>query len=256
MIHVLIVEDEELAALRLQKMLLEIDAEIKVVEILDSVETSVKWLNKNALPDLLFLDIQLSDGVSFEIFNQIKIECPVVFVTAYDAYALKAFEVNSIDYLLKPLRKELLQNSIEKFKKLKNSFSSQNLMQKVHQMMEQYSQNNKSFKTRFAINKADTIFTIKADEIAYFYVEDKATFLVQTTGSKYIINYSLDQLEQILDPKQFYRLNRQFLTSLDAVEKVHNHFNYKLKVDLKPKIDAEIIVSNVKTVDFKNWLDW
>ncbi len=138
MINVLIVEDEELAALRMKKMLLEIDSSINVLEILDSVSQTVDYLNNNPLPDLMFLDIQLSDGISFEIFNQININCPVIFVTAYDAYALKAFEVYSLDYLLKPLRKEVLQKSLEKFKMIKFSFSSNDMMIKMQHMMEIY----------------------------------------------------------------------------------------------------------------------
>lgn len=254
MTKILIIEDEELAALRLQKMLLEIDSNIQIIGMLESVSESLQWLNQNPLPDVIFLDIQLSDGISFEIFSKFQVNCPVIFVTAYDAYALKAFEVNSVDYLLKPLRKELLQKSIEKFNHFKSTFSTQDLMQKMQQMMEYYT-GNKSYKNRFAVNKGDAILTVATEDIAYFYIEDKAVFLVQHNGSKYIINYSLDQLEQVMNPKQFYRLNRQFIVSLQSIVKVNNYFNYKLKIQLQPTAPVEIIVSSSKSNEFKQWLD-
>lgn len=255
MIKVLIVEDEELAALRMKKMLLEIDATIDVVEITDSVSQTVDYLNKNPLPDLMFLDIQLSDGISFEIFNQININCPVIFVTAYDAYALKAFEVYSLDYLLKPLRKEVLQKSLEKFKMIKFSFSSNDMMIKMQQMMEIYQMGSKTYKSRFAVSKGNALITIKSDEIAYFYIEDKALFLVTLQNNRHIINFSMDQLEEMMDPKHFFRVNRQYMVSINAIEKVHYFFNYKLKLQLKPESPHEVIVSSVKTKEFKTWLE-
>lgn len=255
MIKILIIEDEELAALRLQKMLLEIDNQIQIVGLLESVAETISWIKNNPLPDLIFLDIQLSDGISFEIFNTINIDCPVIFVTAYDAYALKAFELNSIDYLLKPLRIELLKSSLEKFKKRITPFSSSQMMEKMQTMLEIYNQENSSFKTRFAVSKGDAIMTIKSEDIAYFYIEEKAVFLVQNNGGKYIINYSLEQLEQIMNPKQFYRINRQLIVSLNAIVKVNTYFNYKLKIQLHPHAPVEVIVSSAKTNEFKQWLD-
>lgn len=255
MIRILIVEDEELAALRLQKMLLEIDPQIEITAILDSVTGTINWIKNNPLPDLILLDIQLSDGISFEIFNNMPVECPVIFVTAYDNYALKAFELNSIDYLLKPLRKELLQNSIEKFKKRTGDFSSVKMMQKIQSMVELYSQGNNSFKTRFAVFKGEAITTVQSDEIAYFYIEDKAVLLVRSNGEKNIINYSLEQLEAIMDPKQFFRVNRQYFVSLKSIAKATNYFNYKIKIHLNPTSPTEVIISANKATEFKQWMD-
>jgi DNA-binding LytR/AlgR family response regulator len=255
MIRILIVEDEELAALRLQKMLLEIDPQIKITAILDSVSETINWIKNNPLPDLILLDIQLSDGISFEIFNNMHIECPVIFVTAYDNYALKAFELNSIDYLLKPLRKELLQNSIEKFKKRTGDFSSEKMMQKNQTMVELYSHGNNSFKTVFAVFKGDSITTVQSDQIAYFYIEDKAVFLISYNGEKNIINYSLDQLEAIMNPKEFFRVNRQYFVSLKSIVKATNYFYYKIKIHLNPASPTEVIISANKATEFKQWLD-
>lgn len=255
MIKVLIIEDEELAALRLQKMLKQGKEEIIVLGILDSIESSVKWINNHQTPDLIFLDIQLSDGISFEIFNQVELKCPVIFVTAYDAYALKAFELNSIDYLLKPLRQELLDKSIEKFQKIKQQFSSSDMFQKMQQIIESYSLSGKAFKTRFLINKGETVISVKTDEIAYFFAEEKVVFMVLNNNQKHIINYSLDQLEQNLDPDNFFRVNRQFIVSEHSIEKISNYFNYKLKINLKPQAGESIIVSKSRVTEFKEWLD-
>ena len=255
MINVLIIEDEELAALRLQKMLLQSNNEINVIEMLDSIESSVKWIKNNETPDLIFLDIQLSDGVSFEIFNQVELKCPVIFVTAYDAYALKAFELNSIDYLLKPLRQELLNKSIEKYLGLKKQFSSADLVLKMQQIIDNYNSHGKTYKTRFMINKGESIISYKVDEIAYFFAEEKVVFFVLNNSQKHIINYSLDQLEQILDPSIFFRINRQYIISERSIDKINNYFNYKLKLSLKPSTEDSIIVSKSRVADFKVWLD-
>lgn len=255
MIRVLIVEDEELAAQRLKKMLVQYNEEILVLDILDSIESTVKWIESNDSPDLMFLDIQLSDGVSFEIFNRVKINCPVIFVTAYDAYALKAFEVNSIDYLLKPLRQELLNKSIEKYLNIKQQFSSAGMMHKMQQIIESYSAAGKSYKTRFLINKGENIISIKIEDVAYFYAEEKVVFVVLNNSQKYIVNYSLDQLEQSLNPDCFFRVNRQYIVSEHSFEKINNYFNYRLKIKLNPPTTEDILVSKSRVAEFKEWLD-
>ncbi len=255
MIKVLVIEDEELAALRLKKMLLQCKEEISVIEMLDSIESSVIWLNSHETPDLIFLDIQLSDGISFEIFNRVELKCPVIFVTAYDTYALKAFELNSIDYLLKPLRQELLNNSIGKYLKIKQQFSSSDMLYKMQQIIESYSMSGKTYKTRFLINKGDAIITVKAKEIAYFLAEEKVVLLVLNNSRKYIVNYSLDQLEQVLDPAVFFRINRQFIISEHSIDKISNYFNYKLKLKLLPPAGEDVLVSKSRVAEFKQWLE-
>lgn len=255
MIKVLIIEDEEAAALRLQKMLHVISPELEVIGICESIVQSVEWLQQHTQPDLIFLDIQVSDGISFEIFNQVSVSCPIIVVTAYDAYALKAFEVNSIDYLLKPLRKELLESSILKFKKFRDHFSPHQMMEKVQQMLDVYQNGYLPYKSRFAVTKGDTLTTVQSDDIAYFYIEDKALFLVTHQKARYLINFSMEQLEEVMNPAAFFRVNRQCMVSIRAIEKVHTSFNYKLKLQLKPEAPFEVIVSANKTKEFRVWLD-
>jgi len=255
MIKILIIEDEELAALRLKKMLLEIDSNISIIGMLESVSETIDWIKINPLPDLIFLDIQLSDGISFEIFNSVSIDCPVIFVTAYDNFALKAFELNSIDYLLKPLRKELLINSINKFKKRFIVNSGETMMKKINSMIEFYTKGINNFRERFVIYKGDSLISIQTENIAYFYIEDKTVFMVLKNNDKHIINYTLEQLENNLDPKQFFRINRQYIISINSVIKASNYFNYRIKLHLIPQPNSEVMVSSAKTAEFKLWLD-
>ena len=255
MIEALIVEDEELAAERLQKQINEIDLEIEIVAILDSVESTLNWLQKESNPDLIFLDIQLADGKSFEIFEHIKIQCPVIFTTAYDEFALKAFELNSIDYLLKPIKIDELKNSIKKFKSIKEYFSESELQSKIYNLLSSIQNETKTFKNRFLVNKGDSLIPISTEEIAYFFAEDKANFLITFDNQKFFINYSLDTLEEMLDNKIFYRVNRQFILSMNSIKKIHNYFNYKLKLEVDPFIDSDIIISRAKVVEFKNWMN-
>jgi|DewCreStandDraft_4_1066084.scaffolds.fasta_scaffold113004_2 DNA-binding LytR/AlgR family response regulator len=253
--RILIIEDEELAALRLKKMLLEIDNQVEIVGMLESVSETIKWLQNNPLPDLIFLDIQLADGISFEIFNSVSVDCPVIFITAYDNYALKAFELNSIDYLLKPLRKELLNKSIEKFKKRVNVSSNEDMMQKINSMIEFYSKGGSRYKERFVVYKGESLVTVYTEDISYFYIEDKAVFMVLKTGEKHLINISLDQLESTLNPVSFFRINRQYIVSIKSIEKASNYFNYRIKLKLNPPPPTEVMVSTSKTAEFKLWLD-
>ncbi|MFC2138628.1 LytR/AlgR family response regulator transcription factor [Bacteroidota bacterium] len=255
MIKALLVEDEVLAANRLQKMLQEIDPGIEILEILDSVESTVNWIKNNPSPDLLFLDIQLADGRSFDIFEHVKVQSPVIFTTAYDEFAINAFKLNSIDYLLKPIKIEELEESINKYKSIKEYFSESDLQTKIFSVLSNIKDETKSFKNRFLVNKGDSLIPVSADEIAYFYAEDKENFLTTFAGQKYFVNYSLDTLEEMLDPTIFFRVNRQFILAAKSISKVHNYFNYKLKVEVKPLIDKEIVISRAKTGEFKNWLN-
>jgi len=251
---VLIIEDEDLAAKRLAKLLKELMPDIDVSGPIDTIESSVKHLQSGAQYDLIFLDIQLADGKSFLIFDKVKIDVPVIFTTAYDQYAIRAFELNCIDYLLKPINTEKLHNAIDKFKKIMDFYSKSDVNKDLMEMVRSL-QVQTLFKSRFLVNKGDTLIPISTNEIAYFYAEDKVVFLATLENKKYLINYTLEELEQKLNPKHFFRVNRQFLSSLASIRKVHNYFNYKLKLDLQPDSGIEVIVSKARTSDFKAWMN-
>ena len=251
--NILIIEDEIPAAKRLKELILECRPEAIILEVIDTVEDAVEWFGEHQEPDLVISDIQLADGVSFEIFEQIDIECPIVFATAYDQYAIKAFELNSIDYLLKPFSKETLMKSFEKFDK-RNFTKSSSKEIDFTSLMQPHASGN-LYKQRFLISKADAFIPLSANDIAYIFTEDKAVIIKTKEGSNYFINHSLDELETQLDPKQFFRLNRQFITSVSAISKIAQYFNGKLKIELEPKQEGEVIVSRAKTPVFKNWLE-
>jgi len=253
--NVLLIEDEELAAKRLTQLLQELLPDITVTGPLDSIEESVIHLQKHNSYDLIFLDIQLADGKSFSIFDRVKVDIPVIFTTAYDEYAMNAFEVNSIDYLLKPIHREKLANSLEKFNKIKSYFADESF-HKISDFIKQANLSaNKNYKTRFLVNGGNILLPINTSQIAYFYTEDKVVFLTTTANKKYIIPSTLDELEQTLDPKEFFRISRQFIVSIQAIHKIHNYFNYKLKVDLLPTAETEVIVSKSRVQSFRNWLN-
>lgn len=209
----------------------------------------------NPSPDLIFLDIQLADGLSFSIFEKVEVKSPVIFTTAYDEFALKAFELNSIDYLLKPVKKEELQQSLQKYRSVKDFFSSDELKLKMYDLLNQMKNETKNYKDRFLVNKGDSLIPVTTSDIAYFYTEEKAVFLVKSDNQRFFVNYSLDELEGLLDPASYYRVNRQFIINFNAIAKVNQYYNYKLKIELNPSIDKEIIISKANVSEFKNWLD-
>jgi DNA-binding LytR/AlgR family response regulator len=253
--NVLIIEDELLAAQLLEKQLINIDNNINIISTIDSIEKSVEWFKNNPHPDLIFLDIQLSDGLSFNIFNQVEVNSPVIFTTAYDQYALKAFEINSIDYLLKPIDIESLRTSLKKYNKLNPNNSDSNFNIDFNKFLADFSINKKTYKSRFLINKGDSLQIVDINKIAYFYSEQKATFIITKDNKKYISNDSLDSIINNVDPSIFYRINRQFIVSINSIGKISNYFNYKLKLDLIPKTDNDnTVISRTKVKEFKEWL--
>lgn len=255
MIKALIIEDEDPAAKRLMKLLKEIEPDIILDGPIDTVTQAVRYLQTNPQPDLLFLDIQLADSKSFAIFDQVKIDVPVIFTTAYDEYAIKAFELNSIDYLLKPVSLEKLKLSLEKFKKIRKYYNNEDFTGQLKFLLQSFKpQPDEMYKTRFLVNKGDELLPIPVEQIAYFYAEDKVVFLVTGENKKYLISYSLEELEQKLNPKEFFRINRQFISAIGAIHKVYHYFNYKLKLTLQPDPGTEVIVSKSRTTDFKNWM--
>ncbi len=249
--RILIIEDEIPSSRRLEKLLKSLSGEINIIAKLDSIEDSVKWFKENEEPDLAFFDIQLADGLSFSIFDQVNIECPIVFTTAFDQYAIKAFKVNSIDYLLKPINPEELKVAWEKFQKTGND----NL--KLEKIVSAFNSINqrKNFKERFLIKKGDQYLYINHDEVAYFFSESSLTFLVDKHGGKCIFDENLDALQDKLDPHHFYRINRKFIINESAIKKISNYFNGRLKLELNPHSEQEVIVARERVVDFKNWLN-
>jgi len=246
----IIIEDENLTAKRLQSLLHKYDPTIQVLEILPSVQEAVEWFNTHPEPDIVFMDIHLEDDLAFKIFEQIHLHAPVIFTTAYDEYMIKAFKVNSIDYLLKPINYEELAQSIEKFKSLKKQFANPN-METLLQFM---GTKEPEYKSRFMITVGTRIKSIETEDIAYFYSEEKLTFMVTKEGQQLPIDFSLDKLTSLLNPKDFFRISRQFIVSFESIQSVHAHIKGKLKLELKPACKFEVFVSGDRMSDFKEWL--
>ncbi len=250
MLNVLIIEDEFPAANRLAKMIADIAPDFEVVQYCDSVESSVRLL-KSHKPDLIFLDIQLGDGVSFEIFNAVKVHCPVIFTTAYDEFVFRAFELNSIDYLLKPIEKERLEKSIQKFRQWQ-------LPQNTNwQFLQNLFTEKKSvaYKERFLVNAGSNLISVQTQEIAYFYSTEKITFFTCFSGKTYSVELSLDKVESVVSEKDFFRINRQFLVSIKSIKKISVLSKSRIKIQLTPECNEEIFVSNQRAPEFRKWLD-
>ncbi|WP_181304311.1 LytTR family DNA-binding domain-containing protein [Rufibacter sp. XAAS-G3-1] len=256
--NILLIEDEYLASEKLEAQLLRYDPTIEVVATIDSIRNAVKWFESNPAPDLAFLDIHLSDGNSFEIFQKVKVDCPIIFTTAYDEYAIKAFKVNSIDYLLKPISNEDLGTAMDKFKALRQSQPAAPALD-MQQIMALLNKNSSTaeaphYKNRFLVKSGQKIRSVSTDEIAYFYAEDKIVFLITTGGQRFITDYTLDTLQELLDPEKFSRLNRQFIAHIHSIDEIHPYLKGRLKVYVKPVTDKEIIISNERAAAFKEWL--
>lgn len=247
---VVIVEDERFAAEKLQRLLNHIDSNIIVLKVLESVEESINWFSSNIAPDLIFMDIQLDDGISFEIFDAIKIEAPIIFTTAFDEYAIRAFKVNSVDYLLKPIEQNALEIALQKFKTVyaeNNSFE-----ERVSQVFKQMTN---QFKTRFFIKIGIKYQSIQVNNICSFFVEERNTFVQTQTGKTYDLDYSLDQLQKMTNPEQFFRINRNFLVNINCIDEIIAYSSSRLKLKLKSEISGDLIVSRDKVSEFKRWMD-
>lgn len=250
---VLIVEDEMIAADRLQNLLLEIEPKTEVLDQLDSVKSVVRWFEKNGEPDLMFLDIQLADGLSFEIFEQTKVECPIIFTTAYDQYAIKAFKVNSVDYLLKPMQKSDLETALEKFNSQNTKSNTPTFDPDVLAGLLQG--NTRKYKERFVIKIGEHLKTVKASETEVFFSQDKSSYLVSNDGRKLIVDYTMDQLEDIIDPDQFFRISRKYIVKADSIKDIISFSNSRLKLELHHFTSDDMIVSRERVSAFKAWLD-
>lgn len=252
---ILIIEDEAFAADALETMICDLRPETQILEKIESIEEAVEWFEANTLPDLIFCDIHLSDGSSYEIFKQVEVKTPVIFTTAYNEYALEAFKVNSIDYLLKPIDKSELEKAIKKYEELNRENISHEFENLKNLLKNTVSDSGKASKTRFMVKSGQNIKTIASDQIAYFLAEDGVVLLVTPEGKRYVVNYTLDQLEELLDSKDFFRANRQLITRIDAIKEVSPYFKGRLHLSLAPELKNDQIISSNKASAFKAWLD-
>jgi two-component system response regulator LytT len=251
---VLIIEDEPFSRTELIRLLKATGREFTILDQIDTVEESVKWLKTHPLPDLIFLDIQLADGLSFEIFRQVSVSSPVIFTTAYDEYATKAFQVNSIDYLLKPIRPEALESALLKLENLRNVLSPAKPFLENKQMENLLRMMGKEYKTRILLKTGDQIRSVEMEEVAYFYAEDDVVFAMLKNKSRSIVDYTLNQLEAELDLKNFHRLTRGCIAQISSVKKVSKYFNSRLIVELEPPMEEKLLVSRVNVPEFLKWL--
>jgi two-component system, LytTR family, response regulator LytT len=251
MIRALIIEDERPAALRMEKLLQGIDPSIGIIDRLDTVAAAVKWFNSNPHPDLILLDIQLGDGLSFEIFSSVRVESYVIFTTAFDEFAIKAFELNSLDYLLKPVSEEKLARSIAKFRKFRDKGNSPD----YDKLLETLDKREQKFKKRFIIQIAGKIRVIETDNVAWFYSKEKNTFLCSADNKAYPVDYSLDQIESIVNPELFFRVNRQFIVQYKSISRIDILSKSRIRIATNPTFEEEILISTARTAEFRNWLD-
>lgn len=246
----LIIEDEKLAAEKLERMLASEDSSIHVAGILDTVGKAVQWLQANNHPDLILLDIHLGDGKSFDIFEKIDVKSYIIFITAYDEYAIKAFKYNSIDYLLKPLKRKDFSFAIEKFRKqVASGTGSGNISPVINEI------NKKSYKNRFLVKQANLLISKPTSDIAFAYTRERNHYVKTTAGVDYMIDNNLEELEEQLDPNDFFRVNRQFIVRYSAIDQVFPWFDNKIKLTVKPLAYEDIIISRLKATEFKKWLD-
>lgn len=257
--RVLIIEDEMPAQNELERLLLacvdELDEPIQIVGFIDTVEDAVDWLSSGNPVDLIFMDIQLADGKSFEIFNQVSIEAPVIFTTAFDGYAIQAFKVNSIDYLLKPIGLDYLLAALDKYQKIHSQHKGKSMLSEdqVRQLLTVGQ--SQGYKKRFVATLGERIMQVPIDDISYFYADDNTVFMVTSQKKKFVINYKLDQLSQLLDPALFFRVTRRYLAKIDAIKEINKYFNSRLLLSLDPPTADEVVVSRAKVAEFMAWMD-
>lgn len=251
MAKILIIEDERLAAEKLERMVLKLKSDWTVIGTIETVEHAIKWFSSNPSPDLVLMDIQLADGISFDIFDEVNINSPIIFTTAYDAYAIRAFRVNSIDYLLKPIDPDALNTAITKYETLKNNPPTDNLKFEIARQ-----QICQTYKTRFLVKVGCNMLSVLSTNIELFYISERSVFLHTFEGKTYDVDYSLDQLQQLVDPDCFYRINRNYLININAVTKLMSYSTSRIKVELHPSFKSDdLIVSREKVAEFKRWLD-
>lgn len=253
--RIIIVEDELHNSRLLRGMVNHFKPEWQIIDAFETVKSTVHWLQNNEAPDLIFMDIQLADAICFSIFEQVEVTSPVIFTTAYDEYAIQAFKVNSIDYLLKPIKEEKLQVAIEKFDKL--VLNQQKPKEKIayHEILEAIKQGEKKYRKRFVIAGATAFTKLDVSDIAYFFTENRITYAFTFEGQKHILDITMEKLEDQLDPEIFYRANRSHILHCDSIKKFENYFGGKLVIRLIPPLNEQVIISRLKAAEFKEWLD-
>ncbi|GAB3794823.1 LytTR family DNA-binding domain-containing protein [Spirosoma humi] len=260
--NVLIVEDEELAVRKLRKLIASTEPTLNIQGVTGSIEESVSWLQQHPSPDLIFMDIELADGQSFEIFEQVTIRSWVIFTTSYDEYALQAFRVNSIDYLLKPIQKEDLQRSLKKLRDLTAQGPIQAPdaptpglnIEKLLRKLQGVGNLAKDYRKRFLVKQGQKLLSVETGDILYFYTDERFSFFKTRSGQKFLVDYTLDELADSLDPAQFFRPNRGLIITHQAVEQIQPYFGNRLSLTLKPAFDKEALVSREKVSEFKDWM--
>lgn len=260
---VLLLEDEYPAAERLQRLLRQAAPDAQVLAVLDSVAGALQWLDANPAPDLILSDIQLADGLSLEVFEQTVVRSPVIFTTAYDAYAIRAFKANSVDYLLKPVKLTELQAALTKLREWRAPVSASPALQpapdaaahRLERLLDALPRSEQHYKARFLVRSGEQLLPVPAAQVAWFQSRHETTTLTTTDGRRFVVDYTLEQLEALLDPRQFFRLNRQFIAQLPAVQRLHPHFNGKLLLELQPAPSEEVLVSREKAGAVKQWLE-
>ena len=250
---ILLVEDEDLAVKKLRKTLEAVDPGIEVIGTTDSIKATVQWLKDNPAPELILMDIELADGQSFEIFNLIDVNGPVIFTTSYDEFALKAFKVNSVDYLLKPIQKDELEAAINKFRRLKGiehpNTDFDSLVRELQQKLQP-----KEYRKRFLVKQGQKLISIEIEEIAYFFSDGRLNFFKTTDNRTFVVDYTMEELEEMLDNQKYFRISRSFYVSINSVDKIEDYFGNRLLLGLKPPVDKQALVSREKVTAFKKWM--
>jgi DNA-binding LytR/AlgR family response regulator len=256
MINILIIEDEIPAQITLTRMIEKHCANSRIVATLNSVRSSIKWIEENPEgADVIFMDVELSDGVCFEIFNKVNINTQVIITTAYDNYAVNAFRNNCTDYLLKPIVEEDLIRAWERCMERMEQHNNASLETLIDMVSKVGTPKDKEYKKRFIVKTGDKILIIPVEDIAYCYSEDKSTYAISYSGNRRLLDYSLDMIQEMLDPKLFYRISRSCIVSINAIENISKHLGTRLRLQLRPHTDEEIVVSRSRTSDFLEWLD-
>ncbi|CAN5573677.1 LytTR family DNA-binding domain-containing protein [soil metagenome] len=250
-INALIIEDEEPAAERLKKLIFKADPAIEITDVIVSIRSAVAYLKNNS-PDLIFLDIHLADGESFEIFRQVQVACPIIFTTAYDEFALQAFKLNSLDYILKPVKQDELNAALKKFANI--YAEKKDTAVDYSKLAEMMAHEKTTYRKRLLIRYGDLFKTIEIKDSAYFFSENKISYVCTKQNARYSLDHTLDELEKLLEPKEFFRINRQFIVCIDAIDKMLAVSKSRVKLTLKPASEHETIVSTERSPEFKKWL--
>ncbi len=249
--NILIIEDEAIAAEKIQDILIDILPSARVVAIIDTIDESIAFL-KSKSPDLIFLDIELADGSSFEIFDRVEVQSPIIFTTAYNQYAIRAFEVNSVDYLLKPITRQSVSKALANLQKMKDSFSYQALKQSITEL--QLKAESRKYKGSFLVKSGTGLIPVETSDIAYFFASDKWVYLVTVQGKEHLVNYSLTEIDGLVDPDLFFRVARNYLVKRQHIVKLNPYFKGQVSVEISPTTKEQIVVSRVRTRELKAWL--